>query len=178
VSRAARRTACVLLLGLTLALGGLAGTASASTPSPSGSLTVCANQVINDWYLGSIPTTFAVGCYQQAIKILPTANQLYTSARDDITRAMQVAIVRSSANGTTTTKITSIKSNGKHILLATQQSGPPPSQLDSAASTSSGVTSFPLPLLILGGLAILLVAAGGIGLLIRRFQGQPPADTA
>ena len=47
-----------------------------------------------------------------------------------------------------------------------------PTILNSASP--GGATSFPLPLLILGGLAILLVAAGGIGLLIRRRQSGAP----
>jgi hypothetical protein len=42
------------------------------------------------------------------------------------------------------------------------------------SASPGGATSFPLPLLILGGLAILLVAAGGIGLIIRRRQGGTP----
>jgi hypothetical protein len=179
VSRASRRAACALFVGLTLALVGVAATASASTPTPisaSGGSSDCASEIVNDWYAGSIPTTFAVVCYQRAIASLPTANKLYTSERDDINRAMQIAIVSSSGNGTTTTKITAINSNGRKILLATQSSGG--STKDSSGTTSSGVSSFPLPLLILGGLAILLVLAGGIGLLIRRFQGPPPPDAA
>jgi hypothetical protein len=32
-----------------------------------------------------------------------------------------------------------------------------------------------VPLLVLGGLALLLVAAGGAGLLAKRFQGRKPS---
>ena len=35
---------------------------------------------------------------------------------------------------------------------------------------SGGATSFPLPLIILGGLAIFLLAAGAVGLVVRRMQ--------
>jgi hypothetical protein len=36
----------------------------------------------------------------------------------------------------------------------------------------SGPSSVPLPLIVLGALALLLVAAGGIGLLAKRRQGR------
>ena len=39
----------------------------------------------------------------------------------------------------------------------------------------SSADSLPLPLLVLGALAILLVAAGGAGLLAKRYQGRKPS---
>jgi hypothetical protein len=41
-------------------------------------------------------------------------------------------------------------------------------------SSPGGATSFPLPLIILGGLAIFLLAAGAVGLIVRRQQGSDP----
>jgi hypothetical protein len=37
----------------------------------------------------------------------------------------------------------------------------------------SNPSSLPLPLLVLGGLAILLVAAGGVGVAAKRWQNRP-----
>ena len=53
---------------------------------------------------------------------------------------------------------------------------PPGGPIPNAIKNSSpgGATSFPLPLIILGGLAILLLAAGAIGLIVRRMQGRGP----
>jgi hypothetical protein len=39
----------------------------------------------------------------------------------------------------------------------------------------SSPSSLPLPLLVLGALALLLVAAGAAGLLLKRHQGRKPA---
>ena len=39
----------------------------------------------------------------------------------------------------------------------------------------SSPSSLPLPLLVLGALAILLVAAGAAGLVAKRYQGRKPA---
>jgi hypothetical protein len=40
------------------------------------------------------------------------------------------------------------------------------------AADTSGPSSLPIPLLILGGLALLLLAAGGVGYLSRRAQAR------
>src|SRR5581483_4846053 len=45
-------------------------------------------------------------------------------------------------------------------------------------SSPGGATSFPLPLIILGGLALFLLAAGAVGLIIRRMQGRGPGGPA
>ena len=46
------------------------------------------------------------------------------------------------------------------------------------SGSHSGATSFPLPLLILGGLALFLLAAGVVGLIVRRMQGRGGPPTA
>ena len=48
----------------------------------------------------------------------------------------------------------------------------------SGAVDTSGPSSVPLPLLILGGLALLLLAAGGVGYLSRRAQSRREGGTA
>jgi hypothetical protein len=157
VPRTPRRILFTVLLGLALLVP---GTAIASNAPVSSTTTICSKQVMLGWYAGSIPTTYAVNCYQTAIRNLSTVNQLYSSAHDDIQRAMLAAIAH---------KKGFVKSANAVGVVSTK---------DALAASSSGVTSFPLPLLILGGLAILLVAAGGIGLLVRRFQSPPPDAAA
>jgi hypothetical protein len=173
-----RRGAGVLFLTTALLLPVSAPAVAASSTTP------CWQLVMNQWYQGEIKSVFPLDCYHEAIKHLPTDIQVYSSARQDITAALQAAIsydsklkaatqTTTSASGTPTTTTTAkipipiVKTHGP----GSGGGGAIPSAINSASP--GGSTSFPLPLLILGGLAILLVAAGGIGLLIRRRQSGP-----
>jgi hypothetical protein len=178
--------ACVLLAGVA---AGAAPAAVAAAP--------CWKKLLNDWYDGRIDNLYAIPCYRSAIDHLPTDVREYSSARDDIDRALQAAIkheqqpkapvpaattpspaatpaktttaktttpTTTTAKKTTTTKRTITKPGRK------PKQGPIPSAIDS--SSPGGATSFPLPLLILGGLALFLLAAGVVGLIVRRMQGR------
>ena len=56
------------------------------------SATPCWQLLMNQWYQGEIKTIFPLDCYHQAIQHLPTDIQVYSSARDDITKALQAAV--------------------------------------------------------------------------------------
>jgi hypothetical protein len=77
----------------------------------------------------------------------------------------------SGGGGTTTNAGT-----GGHPSGGTNDEKPPKGDNPVSATAGNlspgGADSFPLPLLILGGLALVLVAAGGIGLLVRRWQAR------
>jgi hypothetical protein len=192
-------------------------------PAPAaGSASPCWKVLLNDWYDGTIDKLYDVACYRQAIAHLPTDVSVYSSARDDIDRALQVAIAHkknparpaapvtdkqpppatttahtTTASPTTTAAATTTKRGGSARPATTAATttttttpaaatttaspgrttspGPIPSAIDS--SSPGGATSFPLPLVILGGLALFLLAAGIVGLVVRRMQGrgEPPA---
>ncbi len=57
-----------------------AGSAQAST---------CADRLLTDWRDGRIDGTYPVACYREALATLPEDVRVYSSARDDITRALQ-----------------------------------------------------------------------------------------
>jgi hypothetical protein len=155
----------------------------ASAAATTAKTTPCWQLLMNQWYQGEIKTIFPLDCYHQAIKHLPTDIQVYSSARDDISKALQAAIAydarvkaaQLAASQTTTSSTTTTPpAKPKPPVIKTHGPGTPtassaPAILNSASP--GGATSFPLPLVILGVLAILLVAAGGIGLYIRRRQG-------
>src|SRR5215218_6763993 len=71
-----------LLLAMSMILAALvvAGSAQAST---------CASRVLADWRDGRIDGTYPVACYREALAALPEDVRVYSSAEDDIIRALQ-----------------------------------------------------------------------------------------
>jgi hypothetical protein len=173
--------AAVLLVALT-------GFAPSAAAAPA-----CWQRLITDWYDGTIDNRYEIPCYQQAVDHLPTDAQLYSSARDDILRAMGQEIARLNAEATPTTTAAATTTEApttteqrppttteqptttveEEIIPATTSPGrPKPKGVASALDklNPGDADSFPLPLLILGALAILLVAAGVVGMIWRRMD--------
>ena len=197
---ATRRIALVLALvgaGM-LSLG--VGSATAAT--------TCAKKVIADWYKdGRVDGTYPLHCYEEAIDALPEDVVQYSSAKDDIERALQDALREGAPAGqpepTTPEEEPSDdepRTSGGGTPSDPPDDGTPTTTGPSAGddktpgeetpealpgdATSSEASSVPLPLIVLGGLALLLLAAGGAGYLNRRLQArrvdggttEPPAD--
>jgi hypothetical protein len=60
--------------------------------APAGAASSCAARLIADWRDGRIDRTYPVACYRQALAHLPEDLQVYSSAQNDITRALQTRI--------------------------------------------------------------------------------------
>jgi hypothetical protein len=162
--------ACAALLG---ALAQPAPAAAAGTP--------CWKKLLNDWYDGRIDGSYQRHCYNDALKHLPADVSTYSSAHDDIQRALQTALAKQRAAGKTVGPNTMIKpAGGTNGTTTTGTSTLPGRDPDKggglAGQVSSGSpSSLPVPLLVLGGLALLLVAAGGAGLVAKRIQARRQA---
>jgi hypothetical protein len=158
----------------------------------------CWEAVVEDWFDNSrVDRTYPIHCYREALRNLPEDMRAYSSAPEDITRAMRQAIARQNQGGTTT------GGNGNGGGGQTQGGGgggntgggnprppvatteptvtaPPPGDssepglfpeaIDEIGPESA--SSFPLPLAVLLAVALLLMAAGGMGLIARRMR--PP----
>jgi cobalamin biosynthesis Mg chelatase CobN len=181
----------VRLAVLVAALAAVHPVAPASAASP------CWKLLLNDWYDGRIDKTYPAACYRVALKHLPTDVDVYTSARTDIERALASAVRNAKKQGkplgqvvvppsrpatTTTTTTTTSKgttSTSKPSTTTptstvpagrkTREDGPVGSALGSVSTSADTV---PLPLVILGALALLLVAAGLAGIVYRRYQAR------
>ncbi len=162
---------------LVAALGlGVARPAAAATP--------CWKALLNDWYDGRIDHTYAKHCYTDALSHLPTDVRTYSSAQNDIERALQSALASARKHGTQVGPNTLLPpppaaSSGRHPAGrgggGTQTTPGRKPQPGLAGALSSGSpSSLPLPLLVLGGLALVLVGAGAAGLVVRRLQGRGP----
>jgi hypothetical protein len=173
----------LVLAGLVVLMLSLAG--------PAAGASTCAKRVIDDWYdNGRVDGTYPVHCYDDAIDALPRDVRDYSSAKDDIQRALQARLRDEPAPPATNDPSPETpNSNGEPGAGGAgggngddgsnkpgEEGGPEVigSEVDTAASDS-----VPIPLLVLAGLALLLVAAGSIGYLVRRLQArrisQPPA---
>lgn len=177
------RKAIVCITVLVLAC--LAG--SVARPAAAAHKPACWQVLLNDWYDGRIDGTYPIHCYQDALKHLPSDVDTYSSARDDIERALQSARVAARKAGATVNGGTLIRPSkpgstktgvGKNVItIATpgrKQGGGIAQVADNL--NGGGASSLPLPLLILGGLALALVAAGAAGLGWRRYQGRRPSS--
>ena len=196
--------------------------------APASAAESCGQKVIDDWYAdGVVNNVYALHCYRDALKLLPDDVQTYSSAPDDINRAL-VAEIRASqkqpppppspvTTGTTTPTGGGTKSGGSGPTkpgkssggkstgggkkngssggygLGTSPQSPATTGGVAAAETNKGFLrdavdklgpsspdSIPLPLIIVGALALLLLAAGSAGLLARRLNArkiEPDAPT-
>ena len=159
---------------------------------PAAAAKSCGRAVIDDWYDdGRVDGTYALHCYDDAIEILPRDVRDYSSAKDDIQRALTNAKRGQPAppartdptpedgpaappdepGETDTTETTGTPPSDGPTDPPTETTAIPP--VDSDTDSASSV---PIPLLILAGLALLLIAAGSAGYVIRRIQARrvPP----
>lgn len=167
-------------------------------PAPAAAATPCWKALLNDWYDGRIDKTYALHCYSDALKHLPADVQTYSSAHDDIERALQTAIAAERRSGhkvtpntlilppgsggtTTTTKKPGKKGGGTTTTAVTTTTGivgrKPDKGLGGVADqlNPGSASSLPVPLLVLGGLAIVLVAAGAAGMIYKQAQARKHA---
>jgi hypothetical protein len=140
-----------------LALTVSAPSASAQTP--------CWKQVIDDWVDdGVIEGVYPLHCYGEANNHVPNDLRQYTDIVEKITAARQ---------------------RGSRLRFLAGRRTPPPPTVASPNDPSGGVynqaidklgptnsDSLPLPLLILAGLALIMVAAGGAGLVTRHLRAR------
>jgi hypothetical protein len=133
----------------------------------------CWKLVINDWYDGRIDNVYPVRCYREAINHLPEDVETYSSAKDEINRAMLAAIRhdRDGTGGVPTAGAEGSTASGSQGPSGGQPEGGILSRLLDAIGPSNA-ESVPLPLLILGGIAVLLLAMAGGSFVAKRIQAR------
>ena len=158
----------VLVLGVVLALG---------AASPAGAATPCGKKLLNDWFdNGRVDRLYPLNCYEEAIDAIPSDIQDYSDARDVITRALQDALHgKLSPEGSVDPSPGDPSGGNSGNGGGNDGSGGADAQGAPGVNTSS-TSSVPIPLLVLGGMSIVLLAAGGLGYWSRRRQAQNDAD--
>jgi cobalamin biosynthesis Mg chelatase CobN len=173
-----KRLAVVCLAALVVA-----GPVSAGAHAAAPSRTACRNKIINEWEgTGRIRTTYPLACYTAALAYVKKQADLstYSSIAQDIRAALLARKARAAGktaptfvgklvkhHTTTTGGATGSGSDGSGSGgSGSGGSGSGGTTLSSETSTG-GSSGTPLPVLILGGVAIVLVAAGAIGTAVR-----------
>ena len=157
--RPARLTAVSVLVAAVL---GAAALAFAATPASAAA--PCWKKILNEWTdTERISSDYPLHCYGEAINHVPEDLAQYTGIIDQITAARQQA-----ARGTRT--LQSANAPTSERTTNTPKSGVYNQTLDKLGPTNAD--SLPLPLLILAGLSLILMAAGGAGLVTRRLKAR------
>jgi hypothetical protein len=150
--------AAVVLGAFALAVS--APSASAQTP--------CWKQIQDDWVDdGIIQGVYPLHCYGEAIKHVPNDLQQYTGIIDDITAARQRA-----------SRVRTLAVTPQPQVQAEANPNDPDSSVYNSAIDKLGPTnsdSIPLPLLILAGLALVMLATGAVGLASRHLKARKSA---
>lgn len=153
--------------------------------SPAGAATPCGKKVLADWFdNGRIDRLYPLNCYEEAIDAIPQDIGPYSDAEEVITRALQFALRDEldpvGGPDPTPNEDDPTSPNGGKTPNDPDDPGNPPGSGDDPKAApkvdTSGPSSIPLPLLVLGGMSVALLAAGGLGYLSRRRQGAHADD--
>jgi hypothetical protein len=118
----------------------------AIAPSTASANEECWRTLVKDWSDGAISNLYPIGCYRQALANMPEDVRLYSSASDDINRALNGRVVTRGLAASSSASV-----GGASVV---------------AASTSTGGSGMPFALV--GSLAMLLLFGGGAAFLIHR----------
>jgi hypothetical protein len=171
----------------------LTGVIALSTPAGAFAKQPCWKTIMDDWYPDErIDGSYSQACYRAADKNIPQDLRDYSDLPNEIARARLRDLRESRVEGGNDRFPQNV--GGAGPVDDRNDDGGGSSSGDSSGNPSDGAIgsaldalgpdsadSAPIPLLILAGLALLLVAAGGAGLLTRRLQarrarvdGRPP----
>jgi len=155
---------------------------AAALAQPASAKAPCRDRIFDDWKQdGRIASTYPLSCYRDALRNIPSGDSVYTSLEDDIRAAFQAAVLRSHGQkvaqqvghgfpkSTTTTSSSSQMMDERTHPLASATTTV--ASLQTADASGGGI---PVPLLVLGGFALVLVVGGGAGLLVRANRGSGP----
>jgi hypothetical protein len=176
----------------TVRLAVLVATVAAALAATTGNAFAasCGQKVIDDWYgskTGQLSKIYPVHCYRDALKLVANQTDLevYSNARQDIQRAMALAIAAGKSGGGgkgpgggSSTYNSALPSflggpdakHGGHPPEETQPYPPKSTTPIGGLLHSSSASSVPLPAIILGAIAALLLALGAAAYLARRRQ--------
>ena len=169
--------------GLALLVLALVPAASAATKSTKS--TGCGKKVVTDWFVHKdhrVHGHYPLYCYREALDSLDPSVDDYTNARTAISAALAAEALRQGGGSGPSGPggvISHLKPGQKPIEFHNTWDfsvGPPPGDTTTPTNTA-GPSSVPVPLLVLAGLAVLLLTAGGAGYVARKLKGNRGGGT-
>jgi len=134
-------------------------------PAQAQAAAPCRDKIFNDWYAdGKIASNYPHACYVDALRHIPADAKEYSNLGEDITAAMRAGVRRAEGKVVPSQVGHGFKTND--VLAAATTKSHDPTLGEKTASGGglvSSASNAPLPILVLGGLAIALAAAGAIG---------------
>ena len=119
--------------------------------APAAGAANCGTAVLKDWADGKLDRAYPVRCYQDALDAMPEDMRSYTSAPDDIKRALLARV-----------RATRMHHGALH---------------DRPRHVTAGTTGIPLPLIVIAAIGLVLLLAGSTGVLGRRFRAARHSRT-
>lgn len=145
--------AATLLALLATAILALALTGRAAAAPP------CAEAILADWLDNNrIDRLYDLPCYEAAVDAIPLDIRPYSDVEDVIRRAFQAAAHRRLAMTT----------------APRAEGGTTPRRVPPVVTSSP--SAIPIPLLVLGGMSVVLLTAGGLGYVSRRRRAETLED--
>ena len=161
------RTIVVLAAGVLVAVS----LSLAFTSSAGAATTPCGKKVLNDWWdNGRVDRLYPLHCYEEAIDGIPQDIRDYSDAEQVISRALQAAVGGKLAPGGDDPSPGDGPTRDPSAPVPGGSPSDPGSGSEAAPDVDGGTSSVPIPLIVLGGMSLALLAAGGLGYLSRRRQ--------
>jgi hypothetical protein len=124
------------------------GSTRESTAPPS-----CTDAILSDWADGRIDGVYDASCYLAAIDALPEDVRAYSSAEDDISRALL-----------------SLRASGAETKSETVSRAVGSTPTASTPADDSGLRQAPAALVALAGVAVVVLSGGLAAALTRRYR--------
>jgi hypothetical protein len=163
---------------MVLVVGALAALSFLAVAAPAGAITPCGKKVLDDWWAdGRVDRLYPLHCYEEAIDSIPPDIRDYSDAESVISRALQAAVGgKLATGGKDPSPDDSDPGDRDPGAPASGPNDPGDGGSEAAPNVDGGTSSIPIPLLVLGGMSLALLAAGGLGYLSRRRQGADGPD--
>ncbi len=128
----------------------------------------CGNKILADWYdNGRIDRLYKLHCYEDALDSIPSDLRDYANAEDIISRALQAAVDGELDPGGPDPSPDDGTPGGGGTPNDPNTPSAPGGEVAPDVDTS-GISSVPIPLIVLALMSVALLTAGGLGYLRRR----------
>jgi hypothetical protein len=134
---------------------------------PAGAASDCGAAVIKDWRNARLHANYAPACYRQALRELPEDIRIYSTAEDDINRAL-IASLAKKATTAYTSKVGAVK--GVVRTLASTKSSNAVRKEAARAAADPSASAVPITVLVFGAGALVLVATAVASVVVRRLR--------